>query len=100
MRFTSQAPTTTTTPPPVEEEGGSGPDTTMIVGMAGGFGCFIGLIIVLCILWNFCCGRMGEKKTAKVMPMDFRSEGGKGGSGDKDSTCSRRPLTDATADCR
>ena len=95
-----QAPKkTTTTPEPPPEEEEESDNSQMIMGMVGGFSCFVGLIILLCILWAFCCGKFFGTNKAKVMPMDFRKSGG-GGEKESDSTCSRRQLTEARADCR
>lgn len=30
---------------------------SMIIGFSIGFSTFIGLIIIFCIVWNYCCGR-------------------------------------------
>ena len=74
----------------------------MIVGFAAGIGCFVGLGCLLCILWRLACGLGCKENTAKVMPMDFRSNNAGSKKKEKeDSTSSRRQLNEgASADFR
>jgi hypothetical protein len=36
---------------------------SMIIGFSIGFSTFIGLVIIFCLIWNYCCGRFCFSQT-------------------------------------
>jgi len=56
--------------------GGGGDDedssskSKLFIGMAMGFGVIVALVIVLCVVWRFCCKMMNGQATGKVAPVD------------------------------
>ena len=41
-------------------------ETQMIVGITAGFGFFIGVVCLCCVIWKICCGKPKEKKKKRT----------------------------------
>ena len=44
----------------------------MMMGMVTGIIFGVVTLIVCCVMWKLCCGKLCDQKRRKIMPMDFR----------------------------
>ena len=55
-----------------EEEAAAKAQRQMMMGMVAGVIFGIVTLIVCCVMWKLCCGKLCDQNRQKIMPMDFR----------------------------